>query len=274
MRRQIDFAYDKFTFRSRLIEPAIRTALCLATCLTLAALAQAQTETTGSFQGSVVDTSHTPIPNVAIEIKNLDTGVQRSSGTDKAGNFIANLLGPGDYDITISAQGYKSQTLRERVLATQTNNVIPVPVSLERETPVAEATPGPTPTGAPTPQIQTPRQVNVRAAETVSAEINTRDARRSGAFTEDQVRALPLGGTTLTRSFDELALLLPGVAPPPETQGSVAGPGVGPGVGSAGQPREGGAAKLLRFRNCCLAILGTQSASLDLAPCPATVQRW
>src|SRR5256886_17260525 len=51
----------------------------------------------------------------------------------------------------------------------------------------------------------------------------------------DQVEALPLGGTTLTRSFDELALLLPGVAPPPETQGGVSGPGVGPGVGSAGQ---------------------------------------
>ena len=46
---------------------------------------------------------------------------------------------------------------------------------------------------------------------------------------------LPLGGTTITRSFDELALLLPGVAPPPQTLGSVAGPGVGAGVGSAGQ---------------------------------------
>src|SRR5260370_10013829 len=160
MRPQIDFENGKFSFRSRLIQPAVRLALCLAACLALAALAQAQTETTGSFLGSVVDTSRTPIPSATIEIKNLDTGVQRSSGTDKAGNFIANLLGPGDYDITISAQGYKSQTLRERVLATQTNNVIPVPVTLERETPVAGATPGPTPTGAPTPHIQSPPQWN------------------------------------------------------------------------------------------------------------------
>ncbi len=37
------------------------------------------------------------------------------------------------------------------------------------------------------------------------------------------------------RSFDQLALLLPGVAPPPQTLGSVAGPGVGSGVGTAGQ---------------------------------------
>jgi len=51
MRPQIDFECDKFTFRPRFTEPAVRLALCLAMCLLLAALAQAQTETTGSFQG-------------------------------------------------------------------------------------------------------------------------------------------------------------------------------------------------------------------------------
>src|SRR5207244_10549264 len=38
-----------------------------------------------------------------------------------------------------------------------------------------------------------------------------------------------------SRSFDDFALLAIGVAPPPQTLGSVAGPGVGAGVGSAGQ---------------------------------------
>src|SRR5207253_10239730 len=52
---------------------------------------------------------------------------------------------------------------------------------------------------------------------------------------EGEVSLLPIGSVTLVRTFDELALLLPGVAPPPQTLGSVAGPGVGPGVGSAGQ---------------------------------------
>src|SRR4029078_4102398 len=42
-------------------------------------------------------------------------------------------------------------------------------------------------------------------------------------------------GNTITRSFDELALLVPGVAPPPQTIGDVAGPRVGPGVVSARQ---------------------------------------
>ncbi len=44
-----------------------------------------------------------------------------------------------------------------------------------------------------------------------------------------------MGGTTLVRSFDELALLVPGVAPPPQAIGNSVGPGVGPGVGTSGQ---------------------------------------
>src|SRR5437588_5798899 len=204
--------------------------------LALAVLAQAQTETTGSFQGSVSNKSGAPIPGAAIEIKNVESGVQRSRDSDKDGKFVENLLGPGEYEITISAQGYKSRTLREIVYATQPNHVIPLPVTLAPET-VAEASPAPTPPGSPQPIATASPSPRGKApiVEPLAAEINTTDARRNGAFTNDQVEALPLGGTTLTRSFDELALLLPGVAPPPETQGSVAGPGVGPGVGSAGQ---------------------------------------
>jgi hypothetical protein len=69
----------------------------------------------------------------------------------------------------------------------------------------------------------------------VASDLNTTDGRRSGAFTEEEVISLPLGSRTWTRTFDELALLLPGVALPPQTLGRVAGPGVGSGVGSAGQ---------------------------------------
>jgi hypothetical protein len=75
----------------------------------------------------------------------------------------------------------------------------------------------------------------VASGNEIRSSINTLDARRSGSFSENEVSALPLGGTTYTRSFDELALLLPGVAPPPQTLGSVAGPGQGAGVGTSGQ---------------------------------------
>src|SRR5437660_1509358 len=150
MRLQTDFEYDKFTFKSRFLKPAVRFALCLTACFGLAALAQAQNETTGSFQGSVSNKSGAPIAGATIEIKNVESGVQRSRASDKDGKYVENLLGPGEYEITISAPGYKSRTLRETVYATQPNQVIPLPVTLEPET-VAEATPAPTPTGSPQP---------------------------------------------------------------------------------------------------------------------------
>jgi hypothetical protein len=116
-----------------------------------------------------------------------------------------------------------------------------VPVKLQPE---VAAIPTPSPTEAPTPgevaktepsPTPTPPEEPDGDDGGIRAEINTTDAQRGGAFTEKEVSTLPMGGTTLTRTFDELGLLIPGVAPPPQTQGSVAGPGVGGGVGSSGQ---------------------------------------
>ena len=75
------------------------------------------------------------------------------------------------------------------------------------------------------------------AAHAAIMQINTLDARRSGSFSEEEASTLPLGGTTLTRTFDELALQLAGVAASPQTIGNGTGPGVGAGVGRQGNLR-------------------------------------
>lgn len=67
-----------------------------------------------------------------------------------------------------------------------------------------------------------------------AALVNTTDAARSNNFNERQIHSLPVPGNTTMRSFDEFALLLPGVSPPPYTPG-IRGPGVGYGIGTAGQ---------------------------------------
>jgi hypothetical protein len=61
--------------------------------------------------------------------------------------------------------------------------------------------------------------------------INTTDAVRLSVFQPRLMEALPLASS---RSFDSLALLAPGVLPPPESIGT-SGPGVSPGVGTPGQ---------------------------------------
>src|SRR6185295_9139853 len=107
----------------------------------------------------------------------------------------------------------------------------PTPIPSTTQTPVPVTTPQPTPAAAnptPTPQL-TAAQTDVRGS------VNAKDSRRGGAFTDVEVQGLLLGGVTLTRTFDELALYLSDVALPPQTLGGGSGPGVGAGVGTSGQ---------------------------------------
>lgn len=182
--------------------------------------ARAQDTVTGAFEG-IVSNSQTgaPLKDAAVEIINQETGLTFKLKTDFRGSFYQGLLLPGVYKVRVSLPGYQTREVLQRLKITYTGEVVPVPVALD---PVAAA-----PTASP-------GTLDVADTDT-RASINRTDGRRSGSFSEDEVSSLPLGGATLTRSFDQLALLLPGVAPPAQTLGSVAGPGVGSGVGSAGQ---------------------------------------
>ena len=224
----------------RLLPPHSRPLLALATivCLILSALPVVSQDTvTGAFEGTVTNSdTGEPIVGANALIINQQTGQTYPKVSDTRGRFYQGLLAPGVYTIRVSAPGYVTKEVQQRLFITRTGEVVPVPVALDPAppapptppagTPAGTASPTPTPAGAPT----------LTAEETdIRARINASDARQGGAFTEEEVSTLPLGGRTVTRSFDELTLLLPGVAPPPQTLGSVAGPGVGAGVGSAGQ---------------------------------------
>lgn len=87
-------------------------------------------------------------------------------------------------------------------------------------------------TVAPPKPAQTAQAPSDGAA--AAAIVNSTDAARTSNFNERQLNSLPVGGATAMRSVDEFALLAPGVAPPPYTPG-VRGPGVGFGIGTAGQ---------------------------------------
>jgi hypothetical protein len=206
-------------------------------CLMPVSSARAQDYVTGAFEGDVTDSvNNTPVADATVQIINKDTGVPAATRTNSQGRFSHGLLPPGDYIIRVSREGYVPYETEQPLRVLRPTRVVPVPVKLTPQV-AAIPTPGPTesPTpvsGQPTPQ---PTPVTQPTSPNIEAEINTTDAQRGGAFNEREVSTLPLGATTITRTFDELGLLLPGVARPPQTQGSVAGPGVGAGVGSAGQ---------------------------------------
>jgi hypothetical protein len=212
--------------------------------------ASAQDTVTGAFEGTVTDSvTGLAIEGATAEITNVETGITATKLTDARGRFYQGLLPPALYKIRVTKTGYLPNETFQRLKIARTGEVVPVPVSLDPAPATPTATPPTQPTTPPTippavtpgtPPATPPAPIPATAPATaagneVRSSINTLDARRSGSFSETDVTALPLGGTTLTRSFDELALLLPGVAPPPQTLGSVAGPGQGAGVGTSGQ---------------------------------------
>jgi hypothetical protein len=223
----------------------MRSAVFLALMLSSLLFANAQDTVTGAFEGIVSDSrTGTLIKGAAVTIVNDQTGISFNVRTDYRGRFFQGLLLPGIYTVTVSMPGYQTRAVRQRLRITYTGEVVPVPVALDAVSATPQTPPGPG---------------SVEDTDT-RAMIITMDARRSGSSTEEEIVALPLGGTTNSRSFDQLALLLPGVARPPQTVGTVAGPGVGSGVGSAGQFAVNG----LRSRGNNFTVDGSDNNDEDI----------
>ncbi len=218
-------------------------ALIATVCLTCSTLPVASQDTvTGAFEGTVTNTdTGEVIAGATAIIINQQTGQTFPKTSDARGRFYQGLLAPGVYTIRVSAPGFVTKEVQQRLFITRTGEVVPVPVALDPAPPVPLTPPPPTTTASPRPNTGTASPTPTTGAPLteedtdIRARINASDASRGGAFTEEELATLPLGGRTIVRTFDELTLLLPGVAPPPQTLGSVAGPGVGAGVGSAGQ---------------------------------------
>jgi hypothetical protein len=228
--------------------------LSLFPCLALTTFTSAQDTVTGAFEGTVTNSqTGALIANANAQIINQQTNLVITKRTDSRGRFYQGLLNPGVYTIRVSAPGFETKEVVQRLFITRTGEVVPVPVQLDPVAVVGTPRPTPTPVGSVSTSISA-RDTDVRA------EVNTIDARRSGAFTEEEASTLPLGGTTLTRTFDELALLLAGVAPPPQTIGNGAGPGIGAGVGSAGQFAVNG----LRSRGNNFTVDGSDNNDEDI----------
>ncbi|HJR08131.1 MAG TPA: carboxypeptidase regulatory-like domain-containing protein [Pyrinomonadaceae bacterium] len=215
-------------------------------------MTRSQDTVTGAFEGTVTNSqTGEVIAGATVQIINQQTGRVSPKTSDTRGRFYQGLLNPGIYLIRVSAVGFQTKEVRQRLFITRTGEVVPVPVALDPAPAITTATPA---NAAPTSSTRAVEDTDTRTR------INVADGQRGGAFTEEEVSSLPLGATTIVRSFDELALLLPGVAPPPQTLGSVAGPGVGAGVGTAGQFAVNG----LRSRGNNFTVDGSDNNDEDI----------
>jgi hypothetical protein len=209
-----------------------------------------------TLKGLVHDEKGQGLADSSVVVRSQRWGITRVVSTDQDGGYGIPDLPTGDYLIDATWSSRRAESLpilfdRKEVWAP----IITIAASINTNG-NGQAAPGQSPTG-PSGSQAGGRQAS--GGEKAGLLINIVDVMRSANFGERQIGSLPLGAAGYMRSFDELALLTPGVAPPPYTPGA-RGPGVGFGIGTAGQFSVNG----MRARSNNFSVDGSDNNDADV----------
>ena len=145
-----------------------------------AAALHAQTGT-GSILGTVADESGAVVPNAAVTIASKATGASRTLATNAEGLYSAPALLPGDYEVKVELEGFRTLVRDAQVLAgSDTTANFTLAPSASKE---------------------------VVTVEAATAQINYDTNTIAGSIERQSIQELPLNG----RNFTQLATLQPGV---------------------------------------------------------------
>jgi predicted porin len=92
-------------------------------------------QTGASLSGVVTNQTGAALPDVAVTIKNVDTGATRTTATDGAGHFQVSGLPPGRFAIRTAKQGFADETRAGINLAVGQDTA--VDITMQRSTPDA-----------------------------------------------------------------------------------------------------------------------------------------
>ena len=175
-----------------MIEARIKIFVTLATCLALAlclnlflflSVPVAAQVSGATLSGLISDPSGAGIPNADIAIKNVGTGEVRSVPTNGDGFYSAPNLLPGNYEVTITAQGFDKIVQKGVTLTVGAQQALNLTVKVGQVTQTVEVMAAP-------PEVQT-------SSSTISSTVDA-----------TTIRELPLNG----RDWASLAALEPGVS--------------------------------------------------------------
>lgn len=151
----------------------------LALCL-MAGTAEAQSEN-GALVVAVTDASQGAVPGATVTLVQTATTSRRESVSGTDGRAVFNALPPGQYEVTVTLDGFKQ--FRDSQIRLSVGQAATLPVQLE--------------TGGVSEVVE------VTAATSL---LDLASSTRGTVITEEKVQALPLNG----RQFIQLALLVPG----------------------------------------------------------------
>jgi hypothetical protein len=144
-------------------------------------LAFSQTLTTGDVVGVITDTSGAVVPGATVTMKSVATNEARTVTTNTIGEYRFSLMTPGEYILSATSAGMKSNNTRFSVLIGQ-EQAMNVTLNPQGTSTVVE--------------------VNAEAAI-----VQTENANLTTSYTQAQVTELPMAGGDLTT----LAMTVPGV---------------------------------------------------------------
>ena len=147
----------------------------------------------GTILGVVQDASGAVIPGVSVTVKNLDTGITRSVTTDEGGRYTVPNLTLGNYEVDGQLAGFQTEVRTGITITVGREAVVNLALKVG--------------------------QVSDKVTITEEAPlVESTTAAMSSLVDERTIRDLPLNG----RSWDNLALLQPGVVTVGAGQGSPA----------------------------------------------------
>ena len=84
----------------------------------------------GSISGTVTDHTGAVIPGVVVVLRNIDTGIERTSNTNADGLYAFTAIPVGHYDIVVSQTGFKPYKRTGLILDVDTALKVDVPLDV------------------------------------------------------------------------------------------------------------------------------------------------
>ncbi len=159
--------------------------LCIA-IVSVSGLTVASAQSTATLAGTVTDPSGAVIPGATVIIRSLETGVERTTVSDAAGDYTAPSLQPGDYKLTADAPGFSKFVVERLTLQVDAHLTVNAKLGLE--------------SAGTTVQV-----------EGVPPQIETQTMTVGQVIDRETVQQIPLNG----RHFLDLTQLVPGSVVPP-----------------------------------------------------------